>query len=82
MGNSLKLEFKIFFKPVKDKPGYYHFGNNTIISEEVLKKAIDEYNDKNLLVYRNSSKGDQYFFDYEFWDNGTIKKRINYKLKM
>ena len=35
------------FIPVEDKPGYYYLNKYTIISEEVLKKAINEYNDKN-----------------------------------
>lgn len=41
------MNIKISFIPVEDKPGYYYLNKYTIISEEVLKKAIDEYNDKN-----------------------------------
>ena len=44
-----KIIVTISYPPVEDKPGYYYFGNKaTIISKEVLKKAIEEYNDKNL----------------------------------
>lgn len=44
-----KIKIISIFEPVEDKPGYYWFNkrNYEIISEEVLKKAIDEYNDKN-----------------------------------
>lgn len=40
---------KILFEPVEDKPGYYWLNkrNYQIIPEEVLKKAIKEYIDKN-----------------------------------
>ncbi len=44
-----KIIVTLSYPPVEDKPGYYYFGNKgTIISKEVLKKAIEEYNDKNL----------------------------------
>ena len=45
----MKKKIEIIFTPVEDKPGYYWFNkrNYKIISEEVLKKAINEYNDKN-----------------------------------
>ena len=40
---------KILFESVEDKPGYYWLNkrNYQIIPEEVLKKAIKEYIDKN-----------------------------------
>lgn len=39
------------FEPVEDKPGYYWFDkrNFQIISEEVLKKAIKEYENSDIL---------------------------------
>ncbi len=43
----MKKKIKIFFVPVENKPGYYYLDKYTIISEEILKKAINEYNDKN-----------------------------------
>lgn len=44
-----KTKITFTFEPVKDKPGYYWFNKRRceIISEKALKKAIDEYNDKN-----------------------------------
>ena len=44
-----ELVFEMPFQLVKDKPGYYWLSkrNYQIISEETLKKAINEY-DKNL----------------------------------
>ena len=43
-----ELVFEMPFIPVKDRPGYFYFGDSaTVISEETLKKAINEY-DKNL----------------------------------
>lgn len=39
-------KFKICFIPVEDEPGYYYLDRYTIISEEILKKVINEYNDK------------------------------------
>ena len=44
-----KIKITFTFGPVEDKSGYYWFNKRRceIISEEVLKKAIDEYNDKN-----------------------------------
>ena len=41
------MQIKISFIQVEDKPGYYYLDKYTIISEETLKKAINEYNDKN-----------------------------------
>lgn len=40
------------FEPVEDKPGYYWFNKRRceIISEEVLKKAIKEYENSNILL--------------------------------
>lgn len=42
----------ISFEPIEDKPGYYWFNkrNYQIISEEVLKKAIEEYENRNKLL--------------------------------
>ena len=42
---------KIPFEPVEDKPGYYWLNkrNYRIVSEEVLKKAIEEYENRNVL---------------------------------
>lgn len=39
------------FQPVEDKPGYYWFNkrNYQIVSEEVLKKAIEEYENSDIL---------------------------------
>lgn len=39
------------FEPVEDKPGYYWFNkrNYQIISEEVLKRALKEYEDSHKL---------------------------------
>lgn len=44
------------FELVEDKPGYYWFNkrNCQIISEEVLKKAIKEYENSNKLFLSNS----------------------------
>ena len=39
----------------------------------------NEYNEAGLLIYRKNNKADRYFFDYEFWENGNVKKRKNYK---
>lgn len=43
----MEKKIKICFIPVEDKPGYYYLDKYTIISEKNLKKAINEYNDKN-----------------------------------
>ena len=45
-----KTKITFTFEPVENKPGYYWLNKRRceIISEEVLKKVIDEYNDKNL----------------------------------
>ena len=61
---------------------YDENGNEIYYKSSTGLISWNEYNDKNLLIYRKNSNGDQYFFDYEFWDNGNIKKRINYKFKM
>jgi hypothetical protein len=44
-----EIEIIFTFETVEDKPGYYWFNkrNYEIIPKEVLKKAINEYNDKN-----------------------------------
>ena len=43
---------KILFEPVEDNPEYYWFNkrNYQIISEEVLKKAIEKYENRNKLL--------------------------------
>lgn len=51
---------------------YYKSSSGTI--------SWNEYNDKNILLYRKDSENNEYFFDYAFWPDGKIKKRINYKL--
>ena len=45
------IKITILFESVKDKPGYYWFNkrNYQIISEEVLKKAIKEYENSDIL---------------------------------
>ena len=55
-------------------------GNEESYKSSSGKISWNEYNDKNLLIYRKDSNNNEYFFDYEFWPSGTIKKRINYKL--
>ena len=47
-----KTKITFTFEPVEDKPGYYWFNkrNYQIISKEVLKKAIDEYENRNKLL--------------------------------
>ena len=42
---------KILFEPVEDKPGYYWYNkrNYQIISEEILERAIKEYENSNIL---------------------------------
>ena len=44
------------FQPVEDKPGYYWFNkrNYQIISEEVLERAIKEYEASHKLLLPNS----------------------------
>ena len=59
---------------------YDENGNEKSYKSTSGKISWNEYNDKNLLIYRKDSNNNEYFFDYEFWPNGTIKKRINYKL--
>lgn len=46
-----KIEIIFTFEPVEDKPGHYWFNrrNYQIISEEVLKKAIEEYENSDIL---------------------------------
>ncbi len=43
--NLEKIKISIPFKPVEDMPGYYWFNKRKyqIISEEVLKKMVKEY---------------------------------------
>ena len=43
-------KFKICFIPVEDKPGYYYLDKYTIISEKVLKKVINEYNERKISI--------------------------------
>lgn len=59
---------------------YDENGNEKSYKSTSGKISWNEYNDKNLLIYRKDSNNNEYFFDYEFWPSGTIKKRINYKL--
>lgn len=44
-----RIELNLVYEPVDNMPGYYWFNKRKfqIISEETLKKAINEYNDKN-----------------------------------
>jgi len=54
IGKIALIELTILFEPVEDKPGYYWVNkrNYQIISEEVLKKALKEYENRNkLLLY-------------------------------
>ena len=46
------IKLTILFEPVEDKPGYYWLNkrNYRIVSEEVLKKAIEEYENRNKLL--------------------------------
>jgi hypothetical protein len=55
IGKIALIELTILFKPVEDKPGYYWFNkrNYQIISEEVLKKAIKDYENSNILFLSN-----------------------------
>ena len=56
----ITMKIKISFIPVEDKPGYYWLNkrNCQIISEETLKKAIEDSNNndknKNQLFLSNS----------------------------
>ncbi len=59
---------------------YDEKGNEESYRSSYGEISWNEYNDKNLLIYRKNSNNNEYFFDYEFWPNGTMKKRINYKL--
>ncbi len=59
---------------------YDEKGNEESYRSSYGEISWNEYNDNNLLIYRKNSNNNEYFFDYEFWPNGTIKKRINYKL--
>ena len=47
----MKIKMTYLFEPVENKPGYYWFNkrNYQIISEEILKKAIKEYENRNKL---------------------------------
>ena len=46
-----KIEITFTFEPVEEKPGYYWLNkrNYQIVSEEVLKKAIEEYENSDIL---------------------------------
>ena len=48
----------MIFKPVQDKPGYYWINkrNFQIISEEVLKKAIKEYENKSNKIFGQNNE--------------------------
>jgi hypothetical protein len=59
---------------------YDEKGNEESYRSSYGEISWNEYNDNNLLIYRKNSNNNEYFFDYEFWPNGTIKKRINYIL--
>ncbi len=59
---------------------YDEKGNEESYKSSYGEISWNEYNDNNLLIYRKNSNNNEYFFDYEFWPNGIIKKRINYKL--
>lgn len=50
--DSLNLCIKKYFEPVENKPGYYWFNKRSfeIISEETLKKVIEEYNKERLKI--------------------------------
>ena len=39
------------------------------------------YDENGVLSRRTSSYGDEYFFDYEYYEDGKVKTRYNYKLK-
>lgn len=45
------IEIEIIFEPVEEKPGYYWLNkrNYQIVSEEVLKKVIEEYENSDIL---------------------------------
>lgn len=81
-GNQVK---EIFYQPDLEEPDYieYFFDENGL---ETYYRANDgrtswnEYNDSNLLVYRHSDEGNEYYFGYQFWSDGTVKKRMCYKL--
>jgi YD repeat-containing protein len=66
-----------------DYTDYYYDENGFETSYKSSSGLVswNEYNDDGLLVYRKNNKADRYFFDYEFWGNGNIKKRKNYKEK-
>lgn len=38
----------------------------------------NEYDENNRLVKRTNSYGDEYYYEYEFYKNGSVKKRICY----
>ncbi len=57
IGKIALIKATFIFEPVEDKPGYYWFNkrNYQIISEEVLKKAIKEYEASHKLLLSDSS---------------------------
>lgn len=71
---------KEFFSD-KDYTEYYYDENGFETSYKSSSGLVswNEYNEDGLLIYRKNNKADRYFFDYEFWENGNIKKRKNYK---
>ena len=56
IGKIVLIELTILFEPVEDKPGYYWFNkrNYQIISEEVLERAIKEYEVSHKLLLSDS----------------------------
>ena len=73
---------KEFFSE-QDYTEYYYDENGFETSYKSSSGLVswNEYNEAGLLIYRKNNKADRYFFDYEFWENGNVKKRKNYKEK-
>lgn len=67
----------------KDYTEYFYDENGLETSYKSSSGFIswNEYNEAGLLIYRKNNKANRYFFDYEFWENGKVKKRKNYKEK-
>ena len=57
IGKIALIKATILFEPVEDKPGYYWFNkrNYQIVSEEVLERAIKEYETSHKLLLSDSS---------------------------
>ena len=47
----------------------------------VVKTYWNYYDETGLLVSRTSTDGEEYFFDYEFYESGKVKVRYNYQIK-